>query len=115
MQGLLSIVRDEENSTIVECTIRRILKTLTTDKRHVVAAGDIVWFRPEGKRDGIIERVELRHGVVSRTSRGLQHVLVPMSTSSIVMSAVSPGASQISSTACSSQQRRAAFARHLHQ
>jgi ribosome biogenesis GTPase len=42
----------------------------------VIAAGDIVWFRPEGKDEGIIERVEPRHGVVSRTSRGRQHVLV---------------------------------------
>jgi ribosome biogenesis GTPase len=91
VQGLLSIVRDEENATIFECAIRRILKTLTTDKRHVVAAGDIVWFRPEGKRDGIIERVELRHGVVSRTSRGLQHVLVAnVDQLVIVMSAAEP-------------------------
>jgi ribosome biogenesis GTPase len=91
VQGLLSIVRDEENSTIYECAIRRILKTLATDKRHVVAAGDIVWFRPEGKRDGIIERVELRHGVVSRTSRGLQHVLVAnVDQLVIVMSAAEP-------------------------
>jgi ribosome biogenesis GTPase len=91
VQGLLSIVRDEENSAIYECAIRRILKTLSTDKRHVVAAGDIVWFRPEGKRDGIIERVELRHGVVSRTSRGLQHVLVAnVDQLVIVMSAAEP-------------------------
>ncbi len=76
VQGLVSIVRDEANSSIYECAIRRILKTLTTDKRHVLAAGDVVWFRPEGKREGIIERIELRHGVVSRTSRGRQHVLV---------------------------------------
>jgi ribosome biogenesis GTPase len=91
VQGLLSIVRDEENSSIYECAIRRILKTLATDKRHVVAAGDIVWFRPEGKRDGIIERVELRHGVVSRTSRGRQHVLVAnVDQLVIVMSAAEP-------------------------
>jgi ribosome biogenesis GTPase len=91
VQGLISIVRDEENSSIYECAIRRILKTLSTDKRHVVAAGDIVWFRPEGKREGIIERVELRHGVVSRTSRGRQHVLVAnVDQLVIVMSAAEP-------------------------
>ena len=32
--------------------------------------------RPEGADEGIIERVEPRHGVLSRTSRGRQHVLV---------------------------------------
>jgi ribosome biogenesis GTPase len=91
VQGLLSIVRDEESSAVYECAIRRILKTLTTDKRHVVAAGDIVWFRPEGKNEGMIERVEMRHGVVSRTSRGRQHVLVAnVDQLVIVMSAAEP-------------------------
>lgn len=75
VQGLLSTVRDEAG-TMLQCATRRILKTLSTDQRHVVAAGDVVWFRPEGSDQGIIERVEPRHGVVSRTSRGRQHVLV---------------------------------------
>ena len=75
VQGLLSIVRDEAGA-MFQCATRRLLKTLATDQRHVVAAGDIVWFRPEGESEGIIERVEPRHGVVSRTSRGRQHVLV---------------------------------------
>ena len=75
VQGLLSVVRDEPG-VIFECAIRGVLKTLATDQRHVVAAGDVVWFRPEGVSAGVIERVEPRHGVVSRTSRGRQHVLV---------------------------------------
>jgi hypothetical protein len=37
------------------------LKTLSTDQRHVVAAGDRVMFRPVGA-DGIIERIEPRGG-----------------------------------------------------
>jgi ribosome biogenesis GTPase / thiamine phosphate phosphatase len=75
VQGLISIVRDDSGE-MHQCATRRLLKTLATDQRHVVAAGDVVWFRPEGKTEGIIERVEPRHGVVSRTSRGRQHVLV---------------------------------------
>lgn len=75
VQGLISIVRDV-NGANFQCATRRLLKTLATDQRHVVAAGDIVWFRPEGTIEGIIERVEPRRGVVSRTSRGRQHVLV---------------------------------------
>ena len=59
-----------------QCATRRILKTLATDQRHVVAAGDRVMFRPAQNNEGIIERVEPRHGVVCRTSRGRQHVLV---------------------------------------
>lgn len=75
VQGLVSVVHLEDGSTR-QCATRRLLKTLSTDQRHVVAAGDIVWVRPEGKDEGIIERVEPRTGVLSRTSRGRQHVLV---------------------------------------
>ena len=75
VQGLLSVVRDESGA-VFQCATRRLLKTLTTDQRHIVATGDVVWFRPEGESEGIIERVEPRRGVVSRTSRGRQHVLV---------------------------------------
>lgn len=75
VQGLHSIVQLDDGSTR-SCATRRLLKTLSTDQRHVVAAGDLVWVRPEGKSDGIIERVEPRSGVLSRTSRGRQHVLV---------------------------------------
>ena len=75
VQGLHSAV-ELDDGTVRECATRRLLKTLSTDQRHVVAAGDRVWVRPEGQREGIIERVEPRHGVLSRTSRGRQHVLV---------------------------------------
>lgn len=75
VQGLHSTVQLEDGSTRL-CATRRLLKTLSIDQRHVVAAGDLVWVRPEGKSEGIIERVEPRSGVLSRTSRGRQHVLV---------------------------------------
>lgn len=61
---------------VFKCATRGLLKTLSTDQRRPVAAGDHVWFRPEGRDEGIIERVEPRHGVLSRTSRGRQHVIV---------------------------------------
>lgn len=75
VQGLVSYVRTDENE-VRRCATRRLLKTLSTDQRHVVAAGDHVWVRPEGDDEGIIERVEPRRGILSRTSRGRQHVLV---------------------------------------
>ncbi len=74
VQGLVSIVQLDDGS-LRQCATRRILKTLATDQRHVVAAGDRAWVRPEGADQGIIERIEPRHGVLSRTSRGRQHVL----------------------------------------
>ena len=75
VQGLVSIVQEQDGS-LRQCATRRLLKTLSTDQRHVVAAGDVVWFRPEGDEEGIIERVEPRRGVLCRTSRGRQHILV---------------------------------------
>jgi ribosome biogenesis GTPase len=75
VQGLHSTVQLDDGS-LRRCATRRILKTLATDQRHVVAAGDRVWVRPERADEGIIERVEPRHGILSRASRGRQHVLV---------------------------------------
>ena len=56
-----------------------MLKTLATDQRHVVAAGDRVLFRPvenSNPREGLIERVEPRHGCICRAVRGRQQILV---------------------------------------
>ena len=80
VQGLVSRVRGD-NGQDYACATRQLLKQLATDLRHVVCAGDRVWVRPEGEpnveglTEGIIERVEPRHGVLSRTSRNRQHLI----------------------------------------
>ncbi|REJ65302.1 MAG: ribosome small subunit-dependent GTPase A [Planctomycetota bacterium] len=74
VRGLISDVMADDGK-LYACATRRLLKTLSTDQRHVVAAGDRVLFRPEHD-EGIIERVEPRRGVLSRTSRGRQHIIV---------------------------------------
>ncbi len=58
------------------CAVRQVLKSMSTDQRHVVAAGDVVVFRPEGEKQGIIFSVNPRRGVLSRTSKGRRHILV---------------------------------------
>ncbi len=75
VQGLTSVVEDEQGA-IWNCATRRLLKTLSTSQRHVVAAGDFVVFRPEPQQEGIIERVEPRKTVLSRATRGRQHIIV---------------------------------------
>jgi len=78
VHGLVSDVEDEDG-LVWQCATRRLLKTLNTEQRHVVAAGDCVWFRPVDDTDppeGIIERVEPRRGSICRTSRGRQHIIV---------------------------------------
>ncbi len=75
VHGLASHVL-AENGELYQCAVRQLLKTLNTDQRHVVAAGDRVLFRPEGETQGFIEKIQPRTGVLSRTSRGQQHVIV---------------------------------------
>ncbi len=60
---------------IYECAIRQVLKSLDIEQRNVVVAGDNVRLRAESVQDGMIEHVEPRHSVISRTSRGQQHVI----------------------------------------
>jgi ribosome biogenesis GTPase / thiamine phosphate phosphatase len=75
VRGLVSDV-ETDDAQHYQCATRRLLRTLATDQRHVVAAGDVVLFRPLSGGQGIIDRVEPRHGVLSRQVRGRQHVLV---------------------------------------
>jgi ribosome biogenesis GTPase / thiamine phosphate phosphatase len=75
VHGLTSVVHTAEGR-IFRCAVRRLLKSLSTDQRHVVAAGDLVWIRPEGTSEGFIERIEPRSSVLSRTSKGRRHVIV---------------------------------------
>jgi len=76
--GLTSTVLCDDGAAY-QCATRRILKTLSTEQRNPVVAGDRVLFRPEGNlesREGLIERVEPRHGTISRAVRGRRQVLV---------------------------------------
>lgn len=67
---------EAQDGRIYQCAVRRLLKSLATDERAAVAAGDRVLFRPAGGDQGVIERVEPRQGVLTRKARGHKHVLV---------------------------------------
>jgi ribosome biogenesis GTPase len=90
VHGLYSVVETEDGRQF-RCVVRRVLRTLATDERNIVTTGDRVWFLPagpvvkaevvEGGTDaatveGVIERVEPRHGILTRASRGREHVQV---------------------------------------
>jgi ribosome biogenesis GTPase len=75
VHGLTSVVQADDGVQF-RCATRRLLKTLATDQRHVVAAGDFVYFRPAPGGEGLIERIEPRRNVISRDSRGRQHIIV---------------------------------------
>jgi ribosome biogenesis GTPase len=75
VHGLRSRVLGDDGLEYM-CIVRQLLKSLTTDQRNVVATGDRVGFSAESPDSGMIERIEPRHGVLSRTSKGRQHVIV---------------------------------------
>ena len=70
VHGLETFVANVDG-TVVRCTLRRLLRSLATDQRHPVAAGD--WVRVAG---GVIQAVEPRRNSLSRDSRGRRHVIV---------------------------------------
>lgn len=75
VHGLSNVVATEDGRRF-RCSVRRLLKTLSTEERSIVAPGDRVWFLPTMAEEGVIERVEPRHGNLTRASKGREHVLV---------------------------------------
>ena len=72
--------------------MRQVLKSLSIEQRSILVAGDHVVFRAASLVDGVIEEVPPRHGVISRTSRGQQHVLVAnVDYLLVITSAAEPG------------------------
>jgi len=91
VHGLNSIVRVADGRDLV-CSTRGLLKTLGTDLRHVVVAGDLVMVKLNGPDQGVIQRVEPRRGCISRTSRNRQHLIAAnIQQCLIVTSCAEPG------------------------
>ncbi|MBL6724496.1 MAG: ribosome small subunit-dependent GTPase A [Rubripirellula sp.] len=91
VHGLKSRVLGEDG-VIYECALRQVLKSLNIDQRSAVVAGDHVRLRAATSRDGMIESVAPRQGIISRTSRGQQHILVAnVDYLLIIASAAEPG------------------------
>jgi ribosome biogenesis GTPase len=90
VHGLACVVEAEDGRQY-RCAVRRLLKSLSTDERNIVTTGDRVWFRPAHGEEGLIERVEPRHGLLTRASRGREHVIVAnVDQVVLVMSLVEP-------------------------
>jgi ribosome biogenesis GTPase len=85
---LFSVVQTADGQQY-RCAVRRLLRTLATHERNIVTTGDRVWIRPADRDstthdsqsaapavEGWIERIEPRHGLLTRASRGREHVQV---------------------------------------
>ena len=74
-----------------ECTVRRVVRTVSRDARNAVVTGDRVLFLPADDCRGVIERVEPRDGILARGHQYKQHILVANITQvAIVSSALEP-------------------------
>ena len=88
--GLTTVVRCPDRRRF-ECTIRKVLRTMSRDERSIVIAGDEVLFLPTSSDKGVIERVHPRHGVLARGSQHREHILVAnIDQVAIVVSAEEP-------------------------
>lgn len=91
VHGLNSVVRLADGRDLV-CSTRGLLKTMGTDLRHVVVAGDLVMVKRTDRDYGVIQRVEPRRGCISRTSRNRQHLIAAnIQQCLIVTSCAEPG------------------------
>ena len=88
--GLTTVVRCPDGRRF-ECTLRKVLRTMSRDERSIVIAGDEVLFQPTTADEGVIERVNPRHGVLARGSQNREHILVAnIDQVAIVVSAEEP-------------------------
>lgn len=89
MRGLFAQVDDGRDVWL--CTVRRVLRTRLIREHHPVTTGDRVLFSVArtasgGQRDGVIERVGPRKGVLCRMVRRRRHVVAANVDQAIIVS-----------------------------
>jgi ribosome biogenesis GTPase len=72
---LVSVVETDDGRQF-RCATRQLLRSLAIDARNIVATGDRVWIRPAQADEGFIERIEPRHGMLTRAAKNRLHVIV---------------------------------------
>jgi ribosome biogenesis GTPase / thiamine phosphate phosphatase len=86
------VVQADDDRLLYQCTVRRLLRSIASDERSVVVAGDRVQFLPQPGQTGVIERVEPRQSTLTRGHQYREHILVANVTqAAIVMSAQESG------------------------
>ena len=72
--GLNCIVSDSAGHRY-ECTVRRVVRTMSRVERGAVIAGDTVLFKPVDHQHGVIERVNPRRTTLARGTRRKEQVI----------------------------------------
>jgi len=74
--GLNCLVSDAAaGGRVYECTVRRVVRTMSRDQRGAVVAGDSVLFQPIDREHGVIERINPRRSVLNRGTKGKEQVI----------------------------------------
>jgi ribosome biogenesis GTPase len=73
--GLNCVVQNDDGKRF-DCTVRRVVRTMSREARNAVVAGDWVAFHRLDDRFGVIERVDPRRGTLSRGSKRHEHIIV---------------------------------------
>jgi len=74
VHGLDSVAKTDDGRTL-RCAVRRVLKNVSTQQRHIVVTGDRVEIEPHGQDQGWILKVAPRRSELSRTSKQRRHVM----------------------------------------
>jgi ribosome biogenesis GTPase / thiamine phosphate phosphatase len=82
------LVQDDETGAALSCTVRRMLRTMASDERTAVVAGDRVLYQPLENQQGVIERVEPRQSVLTRKHQYREHVLVANVTQVLIVASL---------------------------
>ncbi len=82
------LVQDDTTRQSLTCTIRRMLRTMASDERTAVVAGDRVLYQPMENQQGVIERVEPRQSVLTRKHQYREHVLVANVTQVLIVASL---------------------------
>jgi len=93
--GLNSVVQGIDGK-IYECTVRRLIRTLSRDGRNAVVAGDWVLFEPQEEGRGHIQRVEARQTALARGSRRFEHIIVANVDQVVIVGSVGEPALKLS-------------------
>jgi ribosome biogenesis GTPase / thiamine phosphate phosphatase len=91
--GLNCLVSDAAaGGRVYECTVRRVVRTMSRDQRGAVVAGDSVLFQPIDREHGVIERINPRRSVLNRGTKGKEQVIAANITQALILaSAANPG------------------------
>jgi ribosome biogenesis GTPase len=88
--GLNCVVSDGPGHRY-ECTVRRVVRTMSRAERGAVVAGDTVLFQPIDREHGVIERVNPRRTILARSIKGKEQAIAAnIDQALIIVSTVDP-------------------------